>query len=175
MHEAIQSANEKIFVLGELSQKCANMGTTITAVLCLPERWVVGQVGDSRAYHLSVEGIRQVTRDHSMVEQMVEEGTMQRNSAEYLMQRHILTRAVGVRMDEKGEVFSVAAQEGDALLCCSDGLSELLSMQEIEKIYRTAEGIQNACQEMIELALERGGVDNITVCICQMEEGQVNE
>ena len=128
--DGVDSTNKKIWMLGSFSEKCANMGTTLTCALCLPGRWVVAHVGDTRAYHIRGEQILQVTRDHSMVEDLVEQGVMEKDSPEYIMQRHILTRALGVQRDEPGEVYQVPAQAGDLLLICSDGLSEKMCISD---------------------------------------------
>ena len=167
--DGVDSTNKKIWMLGSFSEKCANMGTTLTCALCLPGRWVVAHVGDTRAYHIRGEQILQVTRDHSMVEDLVEQGVMEKDSPEYIMQRHILTRALGVQRDEPGEVYQVPAQAGDLLLICSDGLSENVSPQEMLEICSRME-LQSACEAMRDLALNRGGTDNITLCICRWSE-----
>ena len=169
LKDAIDATNKKIYMLGTYSDKCANMGTTITCALCYDDRWVIGHVGDSRAYLIREGRAEQVTQDHSMVEELVAQGLMEKDSAEYIMQRHIITRALGVRGDEYGDCFPLMAKEGDALLLCSDGLSENVSLEEIAS-YCTDLSPEDACEQLKELALVRSGSDNITLCLCKREE-----
>lgn len=163
---AIQEANNKIHLLSTESHKLAGMGTTVTAALLFQEKIVVGHIGDSRAYLLENAGISRITKDHTLLEELIDSGALKGADTKNFSQRHVLTRALGVKKDTKADVSEVPWQEGDILLLCSDGLTEHVEEIEIQEILdEYQDDIERSSVVLCDLALARGGQDNITICI----------
>lgn len=140
------------------------MGTTIVAAIVKDTQACIAHVGDSRVYKLNSEGITQLTKDHSLAQEMLDSGQITKEEFENYPKKNIITRALGI--DEKVEIdfdFTDVA-EGDLLLLCTDGLSGLLSDEEIYDIYRNTD-FELLCDEYIKAANEKGGYDNITAVV----------
>lgn len=140
------------------------MGTTIVAAIVKDTQACIAHVGDSRVYKLNSEGITQLTKDHSLAQEMLDSGQITKEEFENYPKKNIITRALGI--DEKVEIdfdFTDVA-EGDLLLLCTDGLSGLLSDEEIYDIYRKTD-FELLCDEYIKAANEKGGYDNITAVV----------
>ncbi|HEY1270508.1 MAG TPA: Stp1/IreP family PP2C-type Ser/Thr phosphatase [Terriglobales bacterium] len=166
---AVQTAHERIRDFAGNHPSLTGMGTTCTAAVLSHEKLYFAHVGDSRLYLLRGAEIVRLTRDHSYVNRLVESGYIQAGEAENHPQRHILTAALGV-----GEELSVDSpqgpievQEGDVLLLCTDGLWGQVSDGELLQIARNHRP-QESCRELVELARERGGPDNITVQVVRI-------
>lgn len=142
-------------------------GTTCTAVVLLPDRAVVGHAGDSRAYLLRGESIRQLTEDHSVVGEMVRKGVLSKEDAQRHPHRNVITRAMGLRGSLEVDIEdSIAIAPGDRVLICSDGLFSMIGEDEIARI--AAKGNpEKACQKLVKRAKDAGGADNITVVIAE--------
>jgi serine/threonine protein phosphatase PrpC len=145
------------------------MGTTLTAALIYRDRVYLAHVGDSRAYLIRPGLIRRLTLDHSVVEELLRWGAISEAEATHHPYRSVLTRALGteanIRIDLVEEVFLT----GDYLLLCTDGLTNLVSDQEIYDIIERATSLETALDQLVGLALARGGYDNITVALGQLE------
>ncbi len=165
--EAVGNANRRIYDLGRRNHDLAGMGTTLTVVLGLDGRLMVGQIGDSRAYQLRQQGIRQLTRDQSLVAQRVSAGEISEEEARRHPERNILLQAVGVRPEVELALRSVDVGPGDVLLLCSDGLHAQMSADEIHGVVLNSPGEEDACLSLVDLANRRGGPDNITGVIAQ--------
>jgi len=139
------------------------MGTTLTVGLISGLHMVIGHVGDSRAYLVSEAGLTMLTEDHSLLEQLIQEGRMSPEEAEGHPNRHILLRALGTSANVKVDLIPVQLHEGDALLFCSDGLTSMVRDEEIFQAVKEHSDPLAAAQALIWLANERGGHDNITV------------
>ncbi len=140
------------------------MGTTIVATIVKGNQVCIAHVGDSRIYKINSEGIKQITKDHSLAQEMLDSGQITQEEFENYPKKNIITRALGI--DEKVDIdFDFTEMnEGDALLLCTDGLSGLLSDEEIFEIYnKTDFGL--LCDEYIKAANDKGGYDNITVVV----------
>ena len=122
-------------------------------------------VGDSRAYLINEGGIRQITRDHSVVEDLVSSGRLTREEARNHPRKNLITRALGCEPQLRADLFHIDVEQGDYLLLCSDGLSNLLAEQEI--LYEVIHGGEGdtCCQRLLEIALHRGAPDNVTVVL----------
>ena len=127
----------------------------------------MANVGDSRLYVVSPQGIRQITRDHSWVEEMVLRGGIGREEARNHPDKNIITRAVGAEDTVKADFFSVRLEEGDMVLMCTDGLTNMLEDREIRMIMNGARDIVEKAQELVEAANENGGKDNISVILIE--------
>lgn len=140
------------------------MGTTIVAAIVKDTQACIAHVGDSRVYKLNSAGITQLTKDHSLAQEMLDSGQITKEEFENYPKKNIITRALGI--DEKVEIdFDFTdVTEGDLLLLCTDGLSGLLSDEEIYNIYRNTD-FELLCDEYIKAANEKGGYDNITAVV----------
>lgn len=162
--ESIVMANQAIFHLAEMMPERSGMGTTLTAAVVVENRVYVGQVGDSRAYLLRNEEIRQVTFDHSWVAEQVRLGSMTAEEAELSPYRNVITRSIGTQAVVEPDVFIEEARAGDVWILCSDGLTGHVQEDEIRLIAST-QAPSEAARQLIELANSRGGRDNITVFV----------
>ncbi len=164
---ALESANATICRAGEAEGKV--IGSTVTALIVKDGRYAVLWAGDSRLYRVRDGGIDLITTDHSQVEQMVASGLLTRAEAESHPMAHMLSRAVGVRpelaLDERtGDVLP-----GDTFLLCSDGLTRMVHEDEIEAVV-AQEAPRRAAAALVDLALERGAADNVTVVVVACDE-----
>ena len=137
------------------------MGTTLTVAVVAGAAFVVGNVGDSRAYGVSEGRIRHISVDHSWVEEQVSTAAMTREQAERHAYRNMLTRCIGPSPNVRVDTFAGTLESGDALFLCSDGLYRLVNDAEVEHAVAST-GPQQACEELVDMANARGGIDNIT-------------
>ena len=168
MERAAALANRQVFRRAVEDENCVGMGTTLVAALAGEEEALILNEGDSRAYHISEEsGISQVTRDHSLVEDLVERGALTRDQARVHPHKNLITRALGAEPDLKADSFRRELAEGDFLLLCSDGLSNVVSEQEI--LYEVVHGGEacTCCRRLLDIALHRGAPDNVTAVLIQ--------
>ena len=165
MAQAASAANQAVFQRSVQDSDCAGMGTTMVAALAGPAEAVILNEGDSRAYHINREGIVLVTRDHSLVEDLVERGELTREQARTHPHKNLITRALGAEPVLMADCFRQPLAQGDCLLLCSDGLSNLVNEQEMlyEVIHGGSE--EDCCQRLLEIALSRGAPDNVTVVL----------
>ena len=166
--QAVAAANEKVFQ-ASLSEKALNgMGTTIVAAVVLGDTAYIVNVGDSRLY-VYKDTFRQVTIDHSLVEEMVQSGKLHKEDMRTHPNKNIITRALGTNSEVKADCFEIEVDEGDVLLLCSDGLSNMLEDEKIERIIRSnREDMGEAGKQLVEAANEAGGKDNISVVLIQV-------
>jgi len=163
--QAAVRANELVFHRAVVDTDCTGMGTTLVAALMEEGMAHLINVGDSRAYHVSEKGIRQITRDHSVVEDLVKSGRLTREEARNHPRKNLITRALGCEPQLRADLFSEELREGDHLLLCSDGLSNLVTEQEI--LYEVIHGgsADTCCRRLLDIALHRGAPDNVTVVL----------
>jgi protein phosphatase len=147
------------------------MGTTLVAVYFSPSSTVVAHVGDSRLYLLRGQTIEQVTEDHSLVWEHYKQGLIAKEALSSSPQKNIVTRALGIQSTVDVEVQELEVQQGDSLILCSDGLSDLVEDEEIlRRVNGTAKDLTRACGDLIHQANLRGGKDNITALLIQVEQ-----
>jgi protein phosphatase len=163
-----RSANRRIYELAQADEARAGMGTTLTAVIVGSEEIAIGHVGDSRLYRLRDGALERLTKDHSLVEEMVRAGKLAPEDAENHPQKSIITRALGPEPDVEVETFTAPAQDGDVLLICSDGLTGMVSEAEIAAALERAPSLSDAARDLIETANRHGGRDNITVVLFRL-------
>lgn len=167
--KAIQQANAAIRQRAETDVRTRGMGTTLVAAFgTQPDDAVVANIGDSRAYHFCAQAgtLRRVTRDHSLVEEMMLSGHLTAEQARTYPFRNVITRALGASTDVVPDFFEVELQPGDALLLCSDGLTNEVSEPEICAVLtQFASNPEAACENLIARALESGARDNVSVCL----------
>lgn len=167
MKEAIAKANREIYSLSKENPEYSGMGTTLVMALIQQGKVVIANVGDSRAYHLSGGQIRQISRDHSVVQVLIERGMITEEEARHHPQRSSLTRALGVEPEVKVDIYDTELLPGALLLLCSDGLSNSLKDDEIREVINSASKLDEACANLISQAKEKGAKDNISVILAK--------
>lgn len=165
LQDGIREINRQLFRLSQENENLHGMGTTLVTAFIDGNNLTVSNIGDSRAYLLHGSSLRQITRDHSYVEEMVERGMMRRGSREYLSARNIITRAVGIEPKVEADFFEVELSEGDYILLCSDGLFNMVDNESIRSIVREQSAIEKKVQALIDMANINGGRDNIGIVL----------
>ncbi|NPU83566.1 MAG: Stp1/IreP family PP2C-type Ser/Thr phosphatase [Syntrophaceae bacterium] len=167
---AIRLANMAIFEAAGSQAKYAGMGTTVAAVLIQDNRMGIAHVGDSRVYLARAGDLAQLTDDHSLVAEQVKREMISPEEAREAENRNILTRALGIAPEVKVDLNEMTLADGDRIVLCSDGLSTMASDEDILAVVRTAEDLEKACSELIGMANDRGGRDNITVVLAEIRK-----
>ena len=169
LQKAISKANKDIRELSHQNPDMEGMGTTIVAATIYGKYMKVANVGDSRLYIINGKKIKQITRDHSLVEEMVRIGELDRISARNHPNKNIITRAVGVTASVVADFFDVELKEGVVILMCSDGLSNMLEDEEIRMIACAQRDIIEKAEALVRAANNNGGKDNISLIIIEPE------
>jgi serine/threonine protein phosphatase PrpC len=172
LEQTIEGANRTIHGLARKDPSLAGMGTTTTAAIVdlEAEEVAIGHVGDSRAYRLRGGRFEQLTRDHSLVEEMRRKGQLTDAQAEDHPQRSIITRALGPEPEVQVDLQTVPAQAGDTFLICSDGLTTMLDDEKIARLLTRATSLQSAVKALVDEANRAGGRDNITVVAFRVDD-----
>jgi PPM family protein phosphatase len=166
---AISAANHAIFTRAQRSNKLNGMGTTLVGLLTNEHHaWMIN-VGDSRGYRLRGSRIEQITLDHSLVEEQVRMGRMDRTEALRSPLRNVITRALGTQSLVTPDIFELEVEPGDLFLLCSDGLTRELSDAFIESVLRVGAPLQDLCTRLVSAANQAGGHDNITCLLVRAE------
>lgn len=168
LRSAVKLANFTVFDQSQQFEEFLGMGTTLVAVMLRGRDVTVINVGDSRAYGVSRAGIRRLTKDHSLVQMMVERGELTPERARTYPGKNFITRAIGTEPVVESDVFHHTLERGDCLLLCSDGLSNMMDDQEI--LFEVVHGInkQFCCQRLLDIARSRGAPDNVTGILIQL-------
>ena len=162
---AISLANDAIRREAARNADYQHMGTTLVCALARPDLAMIGNIGDSRAYYITAEGIHQISRDHSVVESMVEKGDITPQEARRHPNRNLITRALGPDAQAQADTFSVPWRPGDFLLLCTDGLVNTVSDQEmLFEVLHDGE-VESCLDHLVQISLERGAPDNITAVL----------
>lgn len=169
LKHAIEEAGRRIHHQALYDEKLRGMGTTAVVALCENDKLYFAHVGDSRAYLLRGNEIQQLTEDHSLVTEQIKAGMIQPNEARGHKLKNIITRSVGYQEEVDTDVRELVPQLGDKFLMCSDGLSNLLDDQEILSVV-TSHELPEVCESLIKQANLKGGDDNITVILLQVDE-----
>lgn len=164
--KAIEVANEDIIRLARENVEMEGMGTTVVAATCMGKYLRVANVGDSRLYVVG-EKITQITRDHSLVEEMVRMGGIDRETARNHPDKNIITRAIGAAEKVEVDFFDVELKPGEIVLMCSDGLTNMLEDEEIRMILNGQRDIVEKAEELVKAANNNGGKDNIAVILIE--------
>ncbi len=170
--EQVRQANHAILERARGDRDLQGMGTTITATYVDDGTVHLAQVGDSRAYLLRAGQFQQITTDHTLVHEMVKRQQITAEEAEHHPQRSILTRALGVDEPVEVDVFDIPAQVGDRMLLCSDGLHSMVDDSVIQQILQSEPTPQAAADQLVTLANQAGGLDNITVIVLEFADGE---
>ena len=165
--KAIEIANERIRQKASEEADLEGMGTTVVAATCLGKYLQVANVGDSRLYIVNEKEIKQITLDHSLVAEMVRMGGLGKEEARNHPDKNIITRAVGAGKTVEPDFFTVELEEGDIVLMCSDGLTNMLEDEEIRMIVSGARDVAEKAYMLVDAANENGGRDNISVILIE--------
>lgn len=166
---AVEAANDAIMQAAFEGRGREGMGTTMTAAMLEGERLVIAQVGDSRAYLLHQGTLQQLTRDHSLMADMIEAGQLTPEEARVHPRRSVITRALGSAPNTRPDLYEINVEAGDRLLLCSDGLTTMLHDSEIEAIMSRTWDPQHCAEQLVGEAVAAGGYDNVTVVVADVE------
>jgi PPM family protein phosphatase len=168
----VRDANRRIYDLAVADESRRGMGTTLTLVKVHGDEVSLAHVGDSRAYRMRDGELSQLTRDHSLVAELERSGQITPEAAEHHPQRSIITRALGPEPDVEVDTYTLAGREDDLFLICSDGLTSMISDDEVTSILRSARSLDEAADTLVRAANQSGGKDNITVILFRLGEGE---
>lgn len=176
--ENVQNANKKLLEFAKTNPDCHGMGTTVVSVICTPNYVTLAHIGDSRIYLLNEDGFSLLTEDHSLVNELVKNGQISKEEAEHHPRKHVLLRALGTEEQVEIDIRSISWEPNDVVLLCSDGLTNKVDEKVIQKIISSDSPIHSKAEELISLANQAGGDDNITLILIKhgfSNEKKVNE
>ena len=171
MEKILKQVNKEVFQLSQREEEYSGMGTTFVVATVVDKVVYVMNVGDSRLYYYDGK-LKQVTMDHSLVEELVRAGELNRLESRNHPQKNIITKAVGVSETIQPDFFMLDIEEGEKILLCSDGLTNMVDDEKLEEIMSEPEELNQMAQECINEALFYGGLDNIAVVIAQYGNGR---
>ena len=170
---AIENANTQLLREASDNEAMSGMGTTMVLVTIVGHYAYVANVGDSRLYLVDEDKISQITKDHSLVEEMVRMGEISRDDARNHPDKNIITRALGAGRDVDVDFFDIRLTPGDILLLCSDGLSNMVPDEDIRQVILTSETLEETGRRLVSMANDNGGRDNIAVVLVEPETKEV--
>ena len=173
MKNAITRANERVLEAARQDAKLSGMGTTLVAATVIDRTLYFANVGDSRLYLLS-DDIKQLSKDHSLVQEMVRLGGINQEEAKSHPDKNIITRAIGAKDDVDIDFYEYRLKKGDIILMCTDGLSNMVEDEEMLHIVKCSRDVVEAVEQLIERAKEHGGSDNIGVIVAEPFADEVN-
>lgn len=167
LDEAVRETNLEVFKKALSGQEYAGMGTTLVGAVVKGSAAIIINVGDSRAYYISGGGINRITRDHSVVEDMLAKGDLTPEQAKNHPNKNLITKAIGTEAEVEGDIYelSINGGEGEYILLCSDGLTNIVDDQEILAEVQSGRNLEEICRLLIDLAIKRGAPDNVTVVL----------
>lgn len=174
LEKAIHRANNVVCTRSKEDEALNGMGTTVVAATIQDGRLCVANVGDSRLYVINNREIRQITRDHSLVEEMVRMGGLKREQARSHPDKNIITRAIGVQENVDIDFFNVKLEKGDIILMCSDGLTNMIEDEEIRMILQGQRDLVEKAESLVNAANNNGGKDNIAVVLIEPTANEGN-
>jgi PPM family protein phosphatase len=171
LSESIKSANRAVRHAAREDSAVAGMGSTITAIFIEGNQCHIGQVGDSRAYLIRADTMRQLTKDQSLVQLLADVGKLTEEEANHSSRRNVILQALGAQDDVTPEMSELTIEPGDAILLCTDYLMQKVTKAEVLQVVRDSGSLTDACGKLVSMANERGGEDNITVLIAVFSSG----
>lgn len=165
LSKSIEKVNNDIYEYSLQDHKYSGMGTTITAALVTKEEIIIANVGDSSSFGVKGDKLIKITKDHSLVQELVDLGTITEEQAAKHPKKNIITRAVGINSKVNVDIFYIEKSEYDIFLLCSDGLTNEVPKEDIIKILSLDCNLDKKCEQLVELAKKNGGRDNITVLL----------
>ena len=173
LENGIKNANQEILEYTAKNPESSGMGTTTVCALVKGNNIHLANVGDSRAYVISDDEIRRVTKDHSYVQSLIDEGQITEEEARDHPQKNVITKAVGIMESVEPDTMKLTLDDDESLLLCCDGVIAHLTDEDIHKIICNENNPQNACQQIVDLANQRGGSDNISLIILSSNNEEV--
>lgn len=173
INKGIQVVNKSLLDESLHHEELSGMGTTLVVSFVRDNTLYVANIGDSRLYIVN-HGIQQITRDHSLVEEMVSRGELSRDSINYQSRKNIITRAIGVSSSVEADFFEIELQIGDYILMCSDGLTNMVDDDSISRIVQGPGTVKDKADRLIQTANDNGGKDNIAVILIDSEVSEVS-
>ncbi|KRL93081.1 Stp1/IreP family PP2C-type Ser/Thr phosphatase [Levilactobacillus hammesii] len=170
----ITAENQSIIDKSNQFADLNGMGTTLVAALYFTEEVVIASIGDSRAYLLRDRQFRQLTEDHSLVNELVKRGEISKQAARHHPQKNVIIRSLGISTDARFDLNTYPLVAGDQLLLCTDGLTNMVADEDIRKVLLSDQTPAEKCDQLIEMANAAGGLDNITVLIIANPDGEVS-
>ena len=165
----VERANSAVFHVSQTQPQCQGMGTTFVVGMYEDNHLIVGHIGDSRVYRYRGSNLEQITRDHSYVQELIDKGLFTKEQARASDKKNVVTRALGVGPMVEVEVHEYPVKVGDIYLMCSDGLTDLVTDEDIETIFRASRGNMNEIAgHLVNLANASGGKDNISVMLTKV-------
>jgi serine/threonine protein phosphatase PrpC len=162
-------ANAAIYQAAQTQSQYAGMGTTLVVAMWHDNRMIVGHIGDSRLYRLRGEQFEQVTRDHSLLQEQIDSGMITKEQARFSQNKNLVTRAVGIDPEVEAEVHSYPVQAGDIYILCSDGLSDMVTDEDIHLTVSSLKAnLALAAEQLVQQANDNGGRDNISVILVRV-------
>ena len=165
LRRAVKKVNTDVFNNSQESKRLNGMGTTITACMTFEDKIQIANVGDSSCFGIKDNYIVKLTKDHSLVQELLDAGSISEQQASKHPKKNIITRAVGTSSHVDVDIFQMDKDEFDIYMLCTDGLTNELSKKEILEIVHKSSDLDEACNKLVELAKYRGGKDNITVLL----------
>lgn len=177
LKQMIDEMNEAIYQQASKSNQLIGMGTTIVVAICTATFVTIGHVGDSRCYLWSKdEKIKRITSDHSLVNELVRTGQISEFDAEQHPRKNVLLQAIGTEDTVSPDIQSILWKQGDCLILCSDGLTNKVLDEELDEAIKTMASLEQVTEDLVTLANERGGEDNITIAIvCNKASEEVGD
>lgn len=163
--DMLKEVNTNIFSKAKESEENFGMGTTFVIVIFLKDKLIIGHVGDSRVYLVRNGVLQRITTDHSYIEELIKNGSLTREEAYNHPKKNIITRALGCEENVSVDTYCIDVNDEDTFVLCTDGLTNMLNEDEILSVINSYDDPQFSCSELVRLANEKGGEDNITVII----------
>lgn len=165
LQEQIETENQTIRERSQQFEDLMGMGTTVVLTMIFQSAYLIGNIGDSRAYLLREHQFTQITEDHSLVNELVKRGELSKQAAKVHPQKNVITRSLGIDKQVTIDLRYLKLAANDQILLCSDGLTNMVSDDQIQAVLETEQSLLAKCDQLIALANEAGGLDNITVVI----------
>ncbi|HMK14430.1 MAG TPA: Stp1/IreP family PP2C-type Ser/Thr phosphatase [Burkholderiales bacterium] len=169
LREQIAAANASIYQASKSQPQYAGMGTTLVVGLFYDNRLSVAHIGDSRLYRLRGDEFKQITRDHSLLQEQIDSGMITEEMARFSLNRNLVTRALGIDNEVEPEIHTHEVEVGDIYLLCSDGLNDMVEDDEIQLTLSSLQAnLQLASQQLVQMANDNGGRDNVSVILVRI-------
>lgn len=169
--QAVEKANESIYTISQTQPQCAGMGTTLVVGLFTNNKILVGHIGDSRMYRLREGQLAQITEDHSLLQEQIKSGFITPEEAKLSHNKNLVTRALGIDPVVELELHEYDVEIGDVYILCSDGLSDLVSDQDMtDTLIAMSGNLEMAANQLVQMANDNGGKDNISVILAKVNQ-----
>jgi PPM family protein phosphatase len=169
LEAALCMLNRNIYQMGCREKRLKGMGTTLCSLFFHDNHLIYAHIGDSRIYRFRDKKLEQMTQDHSLLNELIKRGKLDKTQSEWFVYKNVITRAIGVDIQVEPELNITEVYPGDQYLMCSDGLSDYVSYQDIELIFNKNHSIEETCIQLVDKAKKAGGYDNITILLTNIE------